>query len=69
MPGKPRRVMLGMSIWRGRYSWTQYKMIQGSPKSEVGVLCQLDDFLHWDGMLAITPTSSHILDADTNMEN
>ena len=42
-----------------------HKMIQGSPKSEVGVLCQLGDFLHWDGMLAITPTSSHILDADT----
>ena len=42
-----------------------HKMIKGSPKSEVGVLCQLGDFLHWDGMLAITPTSSHILDADT----
>ena len=42
-----------------------HKMIQGSPKSEVGILCQLGDFLHWDGMLAITPTSSHILDADT----
>ena len=42
-----------------------YKMIQGSPKSEVGVLCQLGDFLHWDGMLAITPTSAHVLDADT----
>jgi hypothetical protein len=40
-------------------------MIQGSPKSEVGILCQLGDFLHWDGMLAITPTSAHILDADT----
>lgn len=42
-----------------------HKMIQGSPKSEVGILCQLGDFLHWDGMLAITPTSSHVLDADT----
>ena len=42
-----------------------YKMIKGSPKSEVGVLCQLGDFLHWDGMLAITPTSAHVLDADT----
>ena len=42
-----------------------HKMIQGSPKSEVGVLCQLGDFLHWDGMLAITPTSAHVLDADT----
>ena len=42
-----------------------HKMIQGSPKSEVGILCQLGDFLHWDGMLAITPTSAHILDADT----
>ncbi len=42
-----------------------HEMIKASPKAEVGMLCQLGDFLHWDGMLAITPTSSHVLDADT----
>lgn len=40
-------------------------MIKASPKSGVGVLCQLGDFLHWDGILNVTPQSGHILDADT----
>jgi hypothetical protein len=42
-----------------------HDMIQASPKAEVGVLCQLGDFLHWDGILSVTPSSGHILDADT----
>src|SRR6056300_1275227 len=40
-------------------------MIKASPKSETGMLCQLGDFLHWDGILSVTPQSGHILDADT----
>ena len=40
-------------------------MIKASPKSGTGVLCQLGDFLHWDGILTVTPQSGHILDADT----
>lgn len=40
-------------------------MIKASPKSGTGVLCQLGDFLHWDGILSVTPQSGHILDADT----
>lgn len=40
-------------------------MIKSSPKSGTGVLCQLGDFLHWDGILSVTPQSGHILDADT----
>ena len=40
-------------------------LIQASPKSGTGLLCQLGDFLHWDGLLAVTPSSGHILDADT----
>jgi hypothetical protein len=39
--------------------------IQSAPASKVGVLAQLGDFLHWDGMDAVTPTSGHILDADS----
>jgi len=42
-----------------------HDMIQASPKSGIGMLCQLGDFLHWDGILAVTPQSGHILDADT----
>lgn len=42
-----------------------HDMIQASPKAGVGVLCQLGDFLHWDGILSVTPSSGHILDADT----
>jgi len=39
--------------------------IDQSPKSEVGLLAILGDFLHWDGMDAVTPTSRHLLDADS----
>jgi len=40
-------------------------MIDASPRSDVGILCQLGDFLHFDSLLQITPSSGHILDADT----
>lgn len=43
-----------------------HDMITASPKAETGLLCQLGDFLHWDGILsASTPTSNFSLDADT----
>ena len=41
-----------------------HDMIQASPKSGTAVLCQLGDFLHWDGILSVTPSSGHILDSD-----
>jgi hypothetical protein len=41
------------------------EMVQGTPQSEVGIFAQLGDFLHWDGILAVTPASKHVLDADT----
>ena len=40
-------------------------MIDASPRSDVGILCQLGDFLHFDSLLQVTPSSGHILDADT----
>ena len=40
-------------------------MIAASPDSATGILNQLGDFLHWDGLLAITSQSGHVLDADT----
>lgn len=42
--------------------------IKYSPDSKVAVFAQLGDFLHWDGLDAITPTSGHILDADDRFQ-
>lgn len=39
-----------------------------SPDAQTGVLAQLGDFLHWDGMDAVTPASKHLLDADTRFQ-
>lgn len=44
--------------------------IRQAPHAEVGLLCQLGDFLHWDGMGgAVTPTSGFHLDVDTRFQN
>jgi hypothetical protein len=42
--------------------------IANAPAASTGVLAQLGDFLHWDGMEAVTPTSNHVLDADTRFQ-
>jgi hypothetical protein len=39
-------------------------MVKASPPAKVGIVAQLGDFLHSDGMQAITPTSGHLLDQD-----
>lgn len=44
--------------------WFQ-RAIQSSPNSKVAILANIGDFLHWDGLDAVTPTSKHVLDADT----
>lgn len=44
------------------------KMIAASPDSRVAVVAQLGDFLHQDGIRAVTPTSEHLLDADGRFE-
>jgi len=41
------------------------KAITSAPDSEVAILCQLGDFLHYDGMDSVTPTSKHLLDTDS----
>jgi hypothetical protein len=43
-------------------------MIATAPKSDTAVFAQMGDFLHWDGLDAVTPTSKHILDADTRFD-
>lgn len=42
--------------------------IAKSPDARIGVFAQLGDFLHWDGNAPVTPTSGHIVDADTRMQ-
>lgn len=42
--------------------------IQQSPKAKQAILAQLGDFLHWDGMEALTPANKNILDADTRYQ-
>lgn len=39
-------------------------MVRASPPARVGIVAQLGDFLHSDGLEAKTPTSGHILDQD-----
>lgn len=42
--------------------------IDSSPPAERCVFAQLGDFIHFDGYEALTPTSRHILDADTRFQ-
>jgi hypothetical protein len=42
--------------------------ISRSPCSKTAVFAQLGDFLHWDGIESVTPTSGHVLDADTRYQ-
>ena len=39
--------------------------IENSPNAEECIFAQIGDFLHWDGLDAVTPASKHVLDADT----
>jgi hypothetical protein len=41
---------------------------QLAPNSKVGVLCNLGDLLHADGMTPETPHSKHVLDVDTRFQ-
>lgn len=48
-------------------AWFDLAIAQ-APAARTGVLAQLGDFLHWDGMDAVTPASKHLLDADTRFQ-
>jgi hypothetical protein len=39
-------------------------MVASSPPARVGIVAQLGDWLHSDGLDAVTPTSRHLLDQD-----
>jgi len=40
------------------------QMVKSSLPANTGFVCQLGDWLHFDGMTAVTPTGGHNLDAD-----
>jgi hypothetical protein len=42
--------------------------LESSPNSQLGILTQLGDFLHYDSLEAITPRSGHHLDADSRAQ-
>lgn len=44
--------------------WLQ-AAISRSPHANTAILANMGDFLHWDGLAAVTPASKHVLDADT----
>lgn len=39
-------------------------LVSRSPNAELGIVAQLGDFLHQDGLAPVTPTSGNILDSD-----
>jgi DNA-binding transcriptional LysR family regulator len=40
------------------------RMVAALPPAHAGIVALNGDFLHWDGLEAVTPTSRHVLDAD-----
>lgn len=42
--------------------------IAQAPDAHTGVFAQMGDFLHWDGLDAVTPSSGHVLDADDRFQ-
>lgn len=42
--------------------------IRQSPKATEALFLQLGDFQHFDGLDTVTPTSKHVLDADTRLQ-
>ncbi len=41
------------------------RMIAAAPRAQTCFIANLGDFLHWDGLVPVTPSSGHVLDADT----
>lgn len=47
---------------------TFMQMMDAAPQAALGVVNQLGDFLHVDGLTPMTPTSHHVLDADSRYQ-
>ena len=53
-----------VTIARNVFMQSIHDMVAASPPSGTGVLNQLGDFFHWDGLVPMTPTSKHPLTGD-----
>lgn len=53
-----------VTIARDVFLQSIHDMVSAAPKSGTGILNQLGDFFHWDGLVPMTPTSKHILTGD-----
>lgn len=42
--------------------------IDSAPNADTAILGQLGDFMHWDGLDAVTPMNKHVLDADDRFQ-
>ncbi len=49
------------------YRWFE-AAIAAAPDAATCTFAQMGDFLHWDGLEALTPASKHVLDADTRFQ-
>jgi hypothetical protein len=58
--GQPWDLDIAETVLSGCFS----RMVQAAPRAKVAIVNQLGDFLHSDGMQAVTPTSGHLLDQD-----
>lgn len=52
-------------IFKEKYTSAIDQLFAKAPNSEEALIILNGDILHWDGHLSVTPTSQHVLDADT----
>lgn len=57
-----------ISIAKETLKHAMLEMIDRSPKADTAIINQLGDFLHYDSLISVTPTSGHIVDADSRPE-
>lgn len=62
--GKDWDLKIGEKVLTGCFA----SMVDKAPKAKTAVVAQLGDFLHYDSLIPLTPTSGHILDADSRAE-
>lgn len=57
-----------VSIARTVFLNSIHDMIEAAPACGTGILNQLGDFLHFDSLESVTPTSGHLLDSDSRYD-
>lgn len=57
-----------LSIAERVLTGTLLRLMEAAPPSELGIVNQLGDFLHFDSLRPVTPEHGHILDADSRYQ-